>query len=319
MGFPRSRRRLGAVFTIWLLVAIGCTDKVTVSTVPVSDFFTQDFNPPYFDVLWVVDDRSPMARASSHLVSEATAFFQRLDASTARYRMEFISTDMQYAKGALKIASPLTKGIGDLTLRTGLFASTFQNIINLKTGGLSQGIEAADVALTNYFQPQAGVPMILVFFSDSYDVSNIPSSASSITSYYTGELLKIMNNKTELLRVYSINYNSTSDNCATEYHTDIQNDPTHTNNPYFLLAQGLSGSTGGLCGGFASSIDLSGIRLKTLPNRFKLGGVPTHPLQVLITKNGQQLTTPEWYYDASMNEVVFATTPEEGCTIQIIR
>src|SRR4051794_12199552 len=98
-----AKRVCGSVllFTVTLMY-VSCGSKEEFTQQATTQIFVQDYNPPYLDVLWMVDDRSPMSRAKSHLVSEASRFFQRLDAIPSDYQMAFVSADMDYARGRLK-------------------------------------------------------------------------------------------------------------------------------------------------------------------------------------------------------------------------
>jgi len=40
-----------------------------------SETFIQDYNPHYIEVMWVIDDRSPMRNYHDALVAEAQTFF----------------------------------------------------------------------------------------------------------------------------------------------------------------------------------------------------------------------------------------------------
>ncbi len=309
---------LRIVFIVALLSA--CAEKPPIVSQSTTDVFVQDFNPPFLDVLWVIDDRSPMQRAATHLTAEASLFFQRLDSSTSQYRMAFISSDMQFAQGALKTAVPITIAVGVLASRTAVLAATFQNIINAKTGGLTQGLGAAEAALKNNFKPQASIPMVLVFISDSYDRSDVPTGTVDRVGYFADRFKSLVGGNRNLIRVYSIGYTQGGQRCATVYDSDIDRDVNNAGNTYLLLSENFKGSTGDLCSSFSTQIDLSGIRLKELPNRFKLSGTPSaRGIEVVVTKAGRRIEAPSWTYDSSTNEVVFVVAPSEGSTIQVIR
>jgi len=317
---------------VWLMVNVSCGSKEEFTQQATTQFFTQNFNPPTLDILWMVDNRSPMHRDQSHLVQEATNFFSRLNGSTSDYRMGLVSSDMQYAKGRLQpVGSPviLSSTVGTLNQRISLFSSLLARTINLTTGYADQGLESVRVALGQSFVPRAKVPLVLVFLSDSDDHSPL-SNSQGTASYYASQYLAAVGNQTNLLRVYSFNYEPLpsgsnpvdpkwdSERCATRYNADI--DRSGFQNRYFDLAGELAGgktTTADLCGSFASQIDLTGLRLIQLPKTFPLQGIPNQAtLVVAVSLQGSQVTAP-WTYDATNNQVVFDQAPPEGSTIEV--
>ena len=324
------RKRLIALVAMVLL--FGCGDETRVVQQATTEFFLQDYNPENLDILWMIDDRSPLFDIRDRLIGETQKFFVRLDGSTNNYQMAFVSADMRVANGQLKpTGSPiiLKKNVGTVVERTALFGSILSQIINLKTGAENKGLQSVETALRNYFVPRDGVPLVLVFISDSDDHSDLPSGVTDAVDYYSKKYLEIKAQKKNLLRVYSINYQmlksgevvDASTRCATRFNADI--DVAGFKDIYFSLARSLGGvagdkATGGLCGVLSDQIDLSGLQLGQPKVSFKLTGSPrAETLSLYITKEGSQVTVPTWTYDAASNSIIFAFAPADGSTIAV--
>lgn len=324
------RAALFAALTV--LALAGCQSDNVVATGN-TQFFVQNLNPQYLDVLWVIDDRSPMFRVRDRLVSEAQRFFARLDAAAVTYRMGFISADMAFSRGRLKPdASPaiLTKDSG-LTVadRSAYFGSILSQIINLHTGAEDRGFEATLAALTQSFGVRTGVPLVVVFISDADDHSVTPAGQPAV-DYYESALLALKGGTREQLRVYSINYKALAagasptdaTRCATLFNADI--DKAGFEDRYFELARRFAAdqtnrnnATADLCGSFADQINLNGLRLRELPKRFLLGSRPNlATLTVSVIVNSAEISAP-YTYDSATNEIVFTTAPPEGATIRV--
>jgi hypothetical protein len=318
------KRAAGAMLLILFtgLVVSGCNSEEQFLNKPTTEFVIQGYNPPVLDVLWVLDTRSGLTRKPSmhdKLVTEATKFFMRLDAAASTdYQMSFI--DMNGTSGQAGRLLPqggsvtaIHKRDGDLNSRIAYFGALINQVINLNTSAINSGLENARYTLVNnIFATRTNVPLVVIFISDSDDHSTLPAEAAGMSKvdYYAKTLLGLKNNKAELLRVYSINYTSSSDSCATEGQTDMDQS-------FFPLAQKLNGSTAGLCGTWGDTMDLSGLRLKELPKSFKLSLVPDpSSLQVSIFNTSGPVTGPAWSYDATNNAIVFASAPPDGTTIQ---
>lgn len=314
-----TRILVAGAFALSVLV-VGCSDKAQFTSNSNTIYFTQGYNPPYLDVLWMVDSRSPMHNDQSQLTSEAQAFFTRLDSSTTQYRMAMVSADMQYARGALQPQSNpiiLTKGLGTLDQRVANFSSLISQEINLNTSASNAGFQSALAALQGPFVPKKNVPLVLVFVGYSDDHSALPNGATDLVTYYSQAYLVLKGNDTSLLRGYSVNYTAGGKRCAQQYGSDI--DSAGFTNNYFNMATALSGSTGDLCGSWSSNVDLTGLRLSDLPKSFALEQVPANPsgMQVTVSQNGTQITNLTWTYDATNNAIVFNAAPPEGSTIAV--
>lgn len=302
-----------------LSMVAGCGSDPQFISSSQTIYFTQDYNPPYIDVLWMLDSRSPMSNARTILTQQATSFFQRLDSTTTQYRMGLVTADMQYARGALQPkGSPLilTKGLGTLEQRVQNFSSLISQQINLATSATNSGFQSALTALQANFPPKANVPLVLVFLSYSDDKSTVPGALDAV-SYYSQAFLNLKGGRSELLRAYSINYTSGGKRCAQQYNADI--DSAGFQNNYFNLAVSLGGSTGDLCESWSAGVDLSGLRLRDLPKVFTLEQVPVNPntIQVSVTQGGQLVSGVTWKYDATANAIVFDKAPPEGSTIAV--
>jgi hypothetical protein len=237
----------------------------------------------------------------------------------------------------LKPASTiLTKEVGTLEERVTFFGNLLSQVINLRTGAENTGLTATLLSLNNHFRPRAGVPLVLVFISDGDDFSTVTTStlADSVDAF-SAQVLSLKENKEELVKAYSINYKplisgvSIADQrCATRNNADIDKASTGAlrsdgtpwfQNRYFRVASKLKGDTADLCGSFADTINLSGLRLKELPRRFKVEGTTdASKLRVSVYDRNQNLLNISWTYDLANQEVVFATAPPEGSTIQIL-
>ena len=310
----------GVFLTTLAVVAIcGCGNKEGFTQQANTQYFLQDYNPEFLDVLFVLDDRSPMNRAQANIAAEASKFFTRLDAlTTSDYRMGLVTADMQFAQGALQPkASPviLKKGVGTVADRAGTLSSLISSTLNLHTGAQDQGFAAALSALNGSFVPRANVPLVLVFISDSDDHSNVPSGDS--VTYYSQKFLAAKNADATLLRVYSVDYAPTGKRCATQP-PDSEIDRSDYTKSYFNLATALGGSTADLCGSFSDNIDLGGLKFKTLPRRFLLSKEPiASSIQVSVFDKTQSYPNITWNYDASTNNIVFDSAPPQGATIQV--
>ncbi|NBY19082.1 hypothetical protein EBQ74_02275 [bacterium] len=320
------------VLGLFLTVLIGlsaCGDKNQLLQTNSSLSFTQDYNPPLLDILWVLDDRSQFysAPGRSHIVEEAKQFFTRLDSSTASYQMGFITADMLNAQGRLQpVSSPiiLKKNMGTLAQRVSLFSSLLTQVaFNGRTSGVNKAFEATAIALTSGFKPRTNVPLVIVFLSDSDDRSSVPSSQSAVT-YYGNLFLSLKGNNPDLLRVYSINYErlaqgeavNSSNRCVTLYNADI--DGPNFQDRFFQLADRLNGESSGICGAFSDNISLAGLRARELPKRFKLDvAIQPSTLRVVVSLNGEELDGLSWSFDETTNEVVFNQAPPEGSRIDI--
>lgn len=316
----------------------GCSDenfRVNGST----DVFKQDANPELLDILWVLDDRSPMYEARDNVLREASSFFSRLDSVPATYRMGVITADMRFAQGKLQpVGSPLVleKGRKDeadqKANRLTLFQSLLSQIINLKTGAEVRAFEAAKTVLTNDFQPRTGVPLVLVFISDSDDDSTLDAGQTDRVVQYGDFFASLKAGNPELLRVYSVNYTDVSPTatyderlqkrCATYYNAD--RDMPGFRDDFFRMAQRFARAdapavTADLCGQFSSNIDLNGLRLLTPKKEFPLTGKPLpSTLKVrVIDASGNEVDPGVWKYEIFRNVVVFDVAPPESSTILV--
>jgi len=336
-------KELSAAFlcVLFLSAAIflsSCSQKEGFVTAGDNQFYLQDLNPPYLDILWVIDDRSPMFFMQSHLVKEAEKFFTRLDSIPNNYQMGITTMDTLINNGALKPSSTiLTKERGTLAQRVNIFSGILSRIINLRTGAENTGFQAALLSLNNQFQPRQGVPLVVVFISDGDDFSsfNISPQTDSV-DHMAAQLLGLKGNKEDLLKVYSINYipfTGSQDfrdiRCATLNNADIDKAGTGAmrsngqpwfQDRYFRLAKKLKGDTADLCSAFSEKINLSGLKLKTLPNRFKVNSPVSNvnQLKVSVTDQTGQALNLSWSFDSATQEVVFVSAPPEGSRIQII-
>ena len=125
-----------------------------------------------------------------------------------------------------------------------------------------------------------------------------------------------------MIRTYSINYEkllATDDinakRCATKHNADA--DSVNFKDNYFLLAKGLSGTTADLCANFSEKIDLTGLRLKSLPSRFVLEKKAQLGTFLVDVFRGTEHFDLKWSFNESTNEIVFETAPPEGSTIQV--
>lgn len=301
--------------SVVLLLVTSCGSEEAFIETGVTDYFVQDFNPEMIDVLWVVDDRSQMSfyqSSNSNLIEEARKFFIRLDATASRqYRMAF--TNVSGSTSLRPSANPaiLTKNLGSVAERADYFRSIFGQVLNLRTAAENNGFLSAYNVLSSTFVPTANVPLVVVFISDGDDKS---SASGDAVETFASALLSAKQNKSELLRVYSVNYTQSGQRCFTHFLADI--DQAGFQNRYFRLADRLGGATGDVCGSWSSQIDLSGLRLRELPKRFKLTKVPKDDsLRVSIVSPSRGYETFPFKYDATTNEVYFDTAPPEGSTV----
>lgn len=331
MSTRRKFQTVGFFLLGWSLVfSTSCSREEGFTQQGNAQTFVQDYNPPYVDILWMINDRSPMTRNQEKLFSELKSFFARLDSIPDQYRMAVVTHDMEISQGQLQprgnpIILEKKLGVGTPELRANAFSDLLSRAINLRTGATDRGLESTWVALNRYFKPRTNVPLVLVLVSDSDDRSVLPSGETDTVDFYRRAFLSLKANRPELLRVYSVNYlkdvvPSDSTRCATRYNADV--DSAQFQDIYFRLARQLGGSqregvTADLCGSFASQIDLSGLALRDLPKRFLLDVKPrVDSIAVSVSVNGSRVEAP-WSYDQATNEIVFETAPPEGATINV--
>ncbi|NBV50100.1 hypothetical protein EBR03_04180 [bacterium] len=321
---------LSLIFLTTVILLSSCGQKETFLSSGSSRYFVQDLNPPYLDILWVIDDRSPMNYVKTHVISEAKKFFTRLDGIPGDYRMGITTMDTLRNSGALRPANTvLTKNVGTVEQRAAVFGNLLSQVINLQTGAENTGLAATLLSLNQYFRPRAGVPLVLVFISDGDDFSVSSSSTQDPVNTFVAQVLSLKGNNPDLVRAYSINYKANGARCATVNNADIDKAGTSATRPtggawfqdrYFRLATLLQGETADLCSQFSTSIQLNGLRLKALSKRFKLETPVADPskLRVTVVSVNNQTLDLDWTYDASTNEVVFSEAPPEGSSIQIL-
>jgi len=319
-----------AFLSLFFLTAVvllsACSQKENFTTSGSTRYFVQDFNPPYLDILWVIDDRSPMYFVRDHLVREAQNFFVRLDSIPDEYQMGITTMDTLRNRGALKPAGRiLTKSTGTLSQRVAVFGNLLSQLINLSTGAENTGFEAVLLSLNQHFRPRPGVPLVLVFISDGDDFSDFRTVTQlDPVDYLANQLLSLKGNQEDLVRVFSINYvphtsatNFADIRCATRNNADI--DKAGFQDRYFRLATRLKGDKADLCSSFSQTINLSGLRLKELPRRFKVDAQVSSvdKLRVIVSDRNQNSLNIPWTYDSASREVVFSSAPPEGSSIQI--
>ena len=304
----------GVGFLLSLLL-VSCKGKDGFTVPGMTESFVQDYNPEVIEVLWVVDTRSNITFPSyfSNLVNEMTHFFSRLDSLASRqYRMAIVNMD---GSGNIQPENTpvLTKNLGNVSQRISNFRSMFGGSkIHLGVSGNNFGFASAANALTKTLIPTSNVPLVVVFVTDGDDKS---ASAGDSVENYANFLLSTKNNQSDMLRVYSINYMQAGSRCFTQGQADIDNGGTQT---YHRLADRLGGSKLDICSSWANTIDLSGLRLKTLPKTFTLSR-PAIPdsIHVTVLSSMGVYENVAFTYDAVNNQIVFDTAPPEGSTIQV--
>jgi hypothetical protein len=316
-----------------LSILAGCANKDGFVASKTSESFVQDYNPHYLEVMWVIDDRSPMRNYRDELIGEAKNFFTRLDASlgvSGQYKMGITSMDGRFHEGQLKpIGSPLLlqRGDGTLAQRVDFFGNILFPLLNLNTDAFNKGIQASIKALTDKpFSTDPRLPLVLVYLSYGDDVST-PADNSEPIEHYAQKLLALKGGNPDLLRVYAANYEpipagatpTPTTRCALLNGNPIDVDAANYQGRYFKLAQRLNGNTADLChAGFSDAFDLSGLQLKTLPKVFSLLGYPdVSTLSVTVLDTSGKVINAPYTYDSATRQIVFETTPPEGSTISV--
>ncbi len=318
MMWPKTKKFVSVLWGVSFLLSlllVSCRGKDSFTSPGKTESFLQGYNPEVIEVLWVVDTRSNMTFPAhfSNLVNEMTGFFSRLDSLASRqYRMGIVNVD---GSGAIQPANTplLTKNLGSLNARVSNFRSMFGgDKIHLGVSGNNFGFSSAANAVNSTLVPTAGVPLVVVFVSDGDDRS---SSAGDAVDTYANYLLAKKNNQSDMLRVYSINYMPSGSRCFTQGQADIDNGGTQT---YHRLADRLGGSKVDICSSWANTIDLSGLRLKTLPKTFTLSNAadPDSVKVTVLSSTGTYENIP-FTYDSVNKQVVFDTAPPEGSTILV--
>lgn len=325
---------LGCILPV-LTLTVGCGDSESFVQTAVSENFVQEYNPHYLEVLWMIDDRSPMRNYREELTYEAGGLFSRLDGvlgSTGQYKMAITNADGRVGKvGVTKPVGNLLRDTGSLSERLDFFSDLFYQTLNLSTDPVNQGLAGSLAALKSQaFGLDPRIPLVVIYLSYSNDESPVPTAnAADPVGYFAQQILALKNNKADLVRVYAANYlplapgvspNATN-RCALETNNEIDVSPSAyaAKERYFKLAQRLGGQTADLCStNFQAQFDLTGLQLKTLPKIFPLQGSPDPAtLKVDITFNGQPVTGQTWTYDASIRSLVFDQTPPEGVSIVV--
>ncbi len=337
MNFMKRILMSGLVLMVASLALTRCANKESIISQAITKDFPQDLNSPYVDILWMINDRSPMHDALPKLLPEATAFFKRLDATAQSYRMAFASADMEIHPAELRPTdAPATlnkesKANNTVEDRANYFSSILARYINLSTGPTEMGLASVKAILETKFIPRPNVPLVLIYVSDSFDASTGFTGPDAVT-YYENALLALKGGDRKLIRVYAINYKplagevrSTDNRCATYYHADADEKPA-ANERYFKLAKRFAvdlpnpdAVTGTLCKPFGAQIDITGLKAKQAPNRFKLDSNPqVNTLKVSVfVKDSNDTYDIKWTYDATTNEIVFDTAPPEGTNIRV--
>ncbi len=331
---PVTIRR--SLFLLCILpVLASCGGSETFLASSRSETFVQDYNPDYLEVLWMVDDRSPMRRYQSSLVTEARTLFTRLEASVGPFgqtKVGVTSTDGRPGKiGLMKpIGSPvlITTGVGDLAERVRVFGNILFPLLNLETDAVNSGIAASLRALSSApFSTDARVPLVLVYLSYGDDDSQVPAGTADPVEYFAQSLLALKNGNRDLLRVYAANYlplppgtpPTIATRCAKDTDNEIDLTPATYEDRYFRLARRLGGTTADLCqAGFASGLDLAGVKLKTLPDFVTLQGRPRpETIDVSFSSFGKQVSGPQWQYSEATRTITFSEVPPEGLSIVV--
>jgi hypothetical protein len=316
-----------------LPVLAGCGASETFTASSRTETFVQDYNPDYLEVLWMVDDRSPMRRYQSRLASEAQTLFTRLEASVGplgQTKVGVTSTDGRVGKiGLMKpIGSPvlITTGMGTLAERVSVFGNILFPLINLQTDAVNSGIAASLKALTSApFSSDPRVPLVLVYLSYGDDDSEVPAGTLDPVEYFSQSLLALKNGNRDLLRVYAANYlplpagsaPTSATRCAKDTDNEIDISPATYEDRYFRLARRFSGTSADLCqAGFASEFDLAGVKLKALPDFVTLQGRPrVDSLKVSFSSSGKAVSGPGWRYSEATRTINFSEVPPEGVSI----
>ena len=316
-----------------LSILAGCANKDGFVASKTSESFVQDYNPHYLEVMWVIDDRSPMRNYRDELIGEAKNFFTRLDASlgvSGQYKMGITSMDGRFHEGQLKpIGSPLVlqRGDGTLAQRVDFFGNILFPLLNLSTDAFNKGLQASVKALTDGpFATDPRLPLVLVYLSYGDDVS-VPVDNSEAVEHFAQKLLALKGGNQDLLRVYAANYEpipagsspTTTTRCALLNGNQIDVDAANYQGRYFKLAQRLNGNTADLCHpGFSDAFDLNGLRLKVLPKVFNLTGYPdVSTLAVTVLDSTSTVITAPYTYNAANRQIEFTNTPPEGSTISV--
>ncbi len=299
-----------------------CSNPSALAPIRQSQTFVQGVNPSYLDILWVLNDQSPMSRIESQLTSQMTEFFTRFDALVSVNYQMGLTNAYDGTLRPLNEPTLVTPGVGTLSERVSLFANQISLVINMNTGAIDQGFFSAWSAIeSGAFPLRQGVPLVLVFISDADDHSPLPSGTTeSAVTYYANQFIGFKQGNASLVHVYSVNYEPLSaggTRCATVYNADI--DKPGFQNRYFDLAQTLNGTTADLCGNFGSQIDLSNLVSTSLPKEFVLDGTPENPasIQVSLSLNGNTLPTPPWTYNAMSHAIYFTSPPPNGSVITV--
>lgn len=319
-----------------VLATLGCQNQENFQHTASSEVFVQEFNPNHLEILWVIDDRSPMRNYRDELIAEAKDLFERLDTALGefgQYRMAITNTDARVGKKGKLFPKDapvvLTRGMGTLQQRLDFFGGIFPEMLNLQTDSINRGFEASIAALTQApFSSDPRIPLVLIYLSYGDDDSALPSAQTDVIEAYAQQLLALKNGDAGKVRVYAANYlplgpgvpPSAATRCALQNGNEIDVSPATYEDRYFRLAQRMGGDSVDLCAaGFAQALNLTGIQLLTLPKRFALMGFPDPTkIQVTITKNGSIVTGFTWHYEIATREIVFDDTPPQGSRITVI-
>jgi len=319
---------LPILFVCAMMVLVNCSNKENFASKNTTQFFVQSFNPPFLDVLWMVDDRTDLsyyASTRNQVISQAQTFFTRLDAmTTSDYRMAIIDGDSSQS-GTLEphgTGTILTKGLASIATRVSAFTSIIGEIIDLNTASQMTGLENARLALNSTFVPRTGVPLVMVFITDSDDHSQLPASAGTADpiSYYSQAYLAAVGNNPKLLQVFSVNYVQGGTHCASQANID---QPSDYNNNFDKVSTALSGQNVDLCGSWGNAISLNGLKLTTPQTTFALSSTPqisTLTVSIFDTQGNSYdtVTAYPYTYSASTNSIVFSPNPPpDGTTIQV--
>ncbi len=317
---------LPAVLLCGFLLIVSCSNKDDFAQNPTTDYFVQNSNPNYLDVLWMIDDRSDLsyyASTRNQVLSQAQTFFTRLDqTANINYRMGIVDGNAGSNGALLPIPNGqiLTKGLGTVTQRVDAFTSIIGQIINLDTSATMSGLENALSALTSTFVPRTGVPLVLVFISDTQDHSVVPAGASTTdpVTYYSNAYLQAVGGNQSMLQVFNVNYvPGETSFCATSQQND--DNPSNYENNFWQVATALGGQSVDLCGAWGSTISLQGLAQGTLNTTFQLSANPNlNKITITIfDASGNSYPVPTYTINSTTDLLTFSTPPAANTTIEV--
>ena len=328
-----------SLWIVALLVTARCTTKDGVySNVLRSDVFVQSYSEHKYDFLFVFDTSGSFKDRRDYVKDNMQTFLNVLNSRKAiDYQIAVTTVDMfggvgpvlpdsKGVRGHLVASNSGIKVVKSTDVNAALtFAGIMENIEQSDTAFWEQGLEAAYQAVFQHGAEfsRTGVPLIIVFMSDSDDWSckeecwgvqpeNNTHWISHPLSRYTDYFQSVKNNENSEVMTFPI-VGLASAACEVEF----------AGSRYVALQQAMGGlsSSGSVCNAnLAASFNGVAQVIADRGNIFKLSKVSTGTSFSIYVDQELISFAPENYiFDEASNSIVFTgLAPAKGAVIEVI-